>query len=169
MDYLALKRSLPSEARLLAPESLVAKTLWEEATRSGPGVFQKVYPDAQSLEEALRRAQFGIELRGGVFYFTPSFSPFALRVHGIFLGNPFRALGILRACLEGLFLSSSLERLECLILHQESPGLKRLLERLGFTREGQLRKAFLDGHYCFCDGFLYSILREEVLAWANQK
>jgi len=84
---------------------------------------------------------------------------------GYALSTPFQRQGItppaLRQLLSDLFLNTTLERIEarCAI---GNVGSRKVLEAIGFEREGLLRKYFvLQGKRV--DNYLYAILREDFL------
>lgn len=85
---------------------------------------------------------------------------------GYALSTPFQRRGItppaLRKLLEDLFLHTSLERVEarCAV---DNIGSRKVLEALGFRREGLLRGYFvLQGRRI--DNYLYAMLRDDFVA-----
>ena len=87
---------------------------------------------------------------------------------GYALSTPFQRQGItplaLRQLLRDLFLNTALERIEarCAV---DNIGSSKVLEALGFTREGLLRSYFqLRGRRV--DNYLYAILRQD---WAARE
>jgi len=87
---------------------------------------------------------------------------------GYALSTPFQRRGItppaLRSLLSDLFLNTSIERIEarCAV---ENTGSRKVLEALGFTREGLLRSYFVLRNRRV-DNYLYAILRED---WAARQ
>jgi aminoglycoside 6'-N-acetyltransferase len=59
-----------------------------------------------------------------------------------------------------LFLTKDIARVQATI-DEENLGSKRVLEKIGFKKEGTLRKALWNGAGRWADGCIYSILREE--------
>lgn len=85
---------------------------------------------------------------------------------GYALSTPFQRRGItppaLRHLLRDLFLNTTIERIEarCAV---ENIGSRKVLEALGFEREGLLRSYFVL-HGGRVDNYLYAVLREDWLA-----
>lgn len=84
---------------------------------------------------------------------------------GYALSTPFQRRGItppaLRQLLRDLFLNTTLERIEarCAV---DNIGSRKVLERLGFEREGLLRGYFVLNERRI-DNFLYAMLRDDFL------
>jgi ribosomal-protein-alanine N-acetyltransferase len=64
-----------------------------------------------------------------------------------------------------LFLTREIVRIQA-VVHTENLASQQALEKVGFKKEGTLRKALWDARGKWADGFMYSYLREE---WKEPK
>jgi hypothetical protein len=157
-----LQKLLPVNASLVHPHALPVKRVYGIASKSK--AFHSTYPVEAVFRKAIFDSLFCITLGEGILlYFELFCETLTLRVHGLFLTNPFPFLPELQEIAKAVFEASTVQRLECLYLYPPSRGLDRLLRRIGFCKEGILRRAYRDVGGSLRDGTMYSILREEVL------
>lgn len=64
-----------------------------------------------------------------------------------------------------LFLTRDIVRVQA-VVHTENIASQKVLEKVGFKREGKLRKALWDASGKWADGYIYSILKND---WKNPK
>jgi len=64
-----------------------------------------------------------------------------------------------------LFLTRDIVRVQA-VVHTENIASQKVLEKVGFKREGKLRKALWDAGGKWADGYIYSILKND---WKNPK
>jgi len=141
-----------------------------------PVQISKVQLEKQILEQKLYQTEwvdFVIEKKDGTkigwavhYVSAPNFGWIEIG-YAIIAGERNKGYGTeaIQILVDYLFLTRDIVRIQS-VINTKNVASRRILEKVGFKREGTLRKALWDSKGKWADGYIYSILREE---WKEPK
>lgn len=153
---------LPQTVKLSSLSEAKINAFWE-ILRQFPSTFADGTKDPENFAARLMaKDSLVFEIEGGIVLVEAIRPGLMAEFHATVWDHKLSAkTEALRELLLWLFIQLRLERLETYVASYARPVRRFLVDRLGFTHEGTLRKAFRNNGQLYDLG-VYSILREEV-------